>query len=166
MGKQFRFIMDENDEKDFFEYVRHTGRIFENQKHLGATEKFDIPEYTWMNLYLFKGECGSLIFREITDEIKYVDTTASPVIEFGETLLRENVKEIQRGRLYISMKYYNEKGDLEQKSELLDMWYKELIRWLKNRLECVKICSNGRLTKEYVSKSMVKFLKEGFHLLG
>lgn len=131
MGKQFRFIMDKNDEKEFLEYVRHEGRVFENKKKLGCTDIVSIPEYIWINLYLYKDEFGSLELKKYCDDKKYIDVTVSPVIEFGETLLRENVKEIQRGRLYVEVKYYNKSGGIERKNILLDKWYKELVKWIK-----------------------------------
>lgn len=53
------------------------------------------------------------------DGKRYIDTTVSPVIEFRDTMLRENVKEIQRGRLYLEMKYYDASGVLIQKVNCL-----------------------------------------------
>ena len=166
MGKQFRFIMDEMDKKAFFEYVRYAGRIFETKRFEGTVEILDFPSHLWLKLYLFKDEFGRLEFKEILDGKRYIDTTVSPVIEFRDTMLRENVKEIQRGRLYLEMKYYDASGVLIQKSELLDKWYRELVSWIKKQLQCVEVSSNGNVVKEYVSKSLVKLVEEGYHLLG
>ena len=74
--------------------------------------------------------------------------------------------ETKRGRLYLEMKYYDASGVLIQKSELLDKWYRELVSWIKKQLQCVEVSSNGKVVKEYVSKSLVKLVEEGYHLLG
>lgn len=166
MGKQFRFIMDEIDKKAFFEYVIHTGRVFETKKFEGTVEIFDLPDYLWINLYFYKDEFGELEFKESIDGKKYINTKTSPIIEFGETILRKNIKEIQRGRLFIEMKYYGIDGDLIRKNELLDRWYKELVRWLKRQLKCVTTSMGGRVVKEYVSKSLVSLVEDGYHLMG
>ena len=64
------------------------------------------------------------------------------------------------------MKYYGIDGDLIRKNELLDRWYKELVRWLKRQLKCVTISMGGRVVKEYVSKSLVSLVEDGYHLMG
>lgn len=158
--------MDEKDKGAFLEYVKHTGRIFETKRVEGTVEIFDLPNYLWINLYLYKDEFGRLVFRDGGDGKKYINTTTSAVIEFGNTMVRKNVKEIQRGRLFLEMKYYDTNGILIQKDELLDKWYKELVRWIKRRLQYVEVVSNGKVVKEYVSNSLVKFVEEGYLLLG
>ena len=166
MGKQFRFIMDEMDKKAFFEYVRHTGRIFETKRFEGTVEIFDLPSHLWIKLYLFRDEFNTFQYEQILDKKEYIDATVLPVIEFRNTILREKVKEIQRGRLFLEMKYYDVSGNLVQKNELLDKWYKELVSWIKKQLQCVEVPSDGKVVKEYVSKSLVKCVEEGYHLLG
>lgn len=166
MGKQFRFIMDKLDNEAFVEYVRCTGRIFEIKKLEGVEEIFELPDYLWLKLYLFKDEFGKLEYKEILEGKTYLDTTVSPIIEFRETILREKIKEIQRGRLFLEMKYYDTNGALIKKNEQLGMWYKELVRWIKKRLCCVEVYSNGKIVKEYVSKSLVEIVEDGYHLLG
>lgn len=166
MGKQFRFIMDETDEREFFEYIKHDGRIFETKKSEGTLEISEFPNYIYLKLYLSKDEFGELEFKENLDGKKYINTTVSPVIELRKTILRENIKEIQRGRLFVEMKYYNDNDEIQQKNGLVDVWYKELIRWIKRRLYCVEVILNGKVTKEYVSESLIAFVEDGFHLLG
>lgn len=166
MGKQFRFIMDENDKKAFFEYVKCTATVYVTKKLEGTTEIVGLPDELWINLYLYKNEFGKLIFNEISNGRKYINTSISPVIEFGNTLVRKNVKEIQRGRLYVEMKYYDENGQLMQKDELLDNWYRELVKWIKKQLQCVEVTYNGKVIKEYASESLVNLLEEGYLLLG
>lgn len=166
MGKQFRFIMDEIDKKAFFEYVKYTGKIFTDKKNEGTIEIFDFPGDFWLKMYLFKDEFGVLEFNETINSISYINSTVASVIEFRNTLLREKNKEIQRGRLYLEMKFYDENDILIKKNELIDKWYKELVRWIKKRLQCVEVSFNGKNVKEYVSKSLVIFVEEGYHLLG
>lgn len=158
--------MDETDEREFFEYIKHDGRIFETKKSEGTLEISEFPNYIYLKLYLSKDEFGELEFKENLDGKKYINTTVSPVIELRKTILRENIKEIQRGRLFVEMKYYNDNDEIQQKNGLVDVWYKELIRWIKRRLYCVEVILNGKVTKEYVSESLIAFVEDGFHLLG
>lgn len=165
MGKQFRFIMDAKDTKEFVSYVKNDGKIFETKKHRGTIEQFEIPNYMWIKLYFCRVKIGELIYKDINDK-KYIDSFLSPVIEFRNTLIRTDIKEIQRGRLYLEMRYYGSDGEVLLKSEKLDAWYKELVKWIKKHLKCVEVISNGKVVKEYVSESLVEYVKGGFKLLG
>ncbi len=165
MGKQFRFIMDESDKKFMFEYVIKQGKAYTHIKVEGIKEIFELPNSLWINLYFYKDEFGNIKFKYIGEK-KYINSTLSPVIEFGNTIVRTNVKEIQRGRLYLEMRYYDSDGKLLLKSEKLDEWYKELIKWIKKHLKCVEVMSNGKVVKEYVSESLVEYVKDGYKLLG
>lgn len=166
MGKQFRFIMDESDEKDFFNYVVRTGKVFQTNKSEGTFQIFSILDELWLKLYLTKDEFDNLSYINSKDGVQYIDTLKSPVIEFRQTLPRYHNKEIQRGRIYFDNRYYDEEGNIVQKEKTLDNWYKELVGWLKKRLKCVEISSNDKAMKEYVSESLVELIKDGFKLLG
>ncbi len=165
MGKQFGFIMDEGDEKEFLKIILNSGKVFQDKKKEGVEQIFSLPESIWLKLYLTKDEFGELKLLNTKDDIQYIDSMKSSVIEFRETIPRIKINEIQRGRLYLDNKYYDD-GQLVQKEENLDKWYKELVRWIKKRLKCVEIYSNGRAVKEYVSVSLAKYVEDGFNLLG
>lgn len=47
--------------------------------------------------------------------------------------MRENVKEIARGRLWLEMKYYDNET-LITKDKLINDWYIELSKWIKSNL--------------------------------
>ncbi len=170
MGKQFGFIMDATDENEFIKMIIDSGgKVFQNKKRgaeKGSVQVYSLPEDIWINLYLAKDEFGEMNLRNIENEIQYIDSYASPVIEFGETIPRIKLKQIQRGRLYLVNKYWDENEQLIQKDEGLDKWYKELVKWIKKRLKCVETFPYDRVVKQYVSESLVKYVEDGFHLLG
>ena len=163
MGKQFGFIMDRVDENEFLKMILEDGKAFQGT---GVMQIFSPPESIWIKLYLTKSEFGELKIRKTENDIQYIDPIESSVIEFNETIPRIKIKEIQRGRLYLDNKYWDDNNQLIKKNENLDIWYKELVRWIKKRLRCVETCPYGKVVKEYVSESLVKYVEEGFHLLG
>lgn len=52
--------------------------------------------------------------------------------------MRENVKEIARGRLWLEMKYYDNET-LITKDKLINDWYIELSKWIKSNLTRIEI---------------------------
>ncbi len=170
MSKQFSFIMDKADESEFIKMILDSGgKVLKNIKRgveKGVVQVYSLPEDIWIFLYLTKDEFGEMKPRNIENDIQYIDSYASSVIEFRETIPRIKLKQIQKGRLYLNNKYWDENEQLIQKDEMLDKWYKELVRWIKKRLKCVETYSYGRVVKEYVSESLVKYVEDGFNLLG
>lgn len=165
MGKQFRFIMDKADGNEFIKMILDSGgKVFEN-KERKVVQVFSLPEDIWIHLYLTKDEFGQLNLRNIENDNQHIDPYEACVIEFGETILRVKLKQIQRGRLYLKNKYWDENEQLVQKNENLDKWYKELVRWIKKRLKCVETYPHGRVVKEYVSESLVEYVEDGFNLM-
>lgn len=166
MGKQFRFIMDQNDETKFFDYIKETGNIFLEERFKSSELITKLPEGIWIILLLYKESFGEIKFSKTDNGIKYINPIIEPVIEFSQTLVRDNVKEISRGRLWLEMRYYNEDEMLVMKSELLDEWYKELSKWIKKNLKCIKVTMGNKTYKEYVSESLISKVESGYELLG
>ncbi len=75
--------------------------------------------------------------------------------------MRENVKEIARGRLWLEMKYYDNET-LITKDKLINNWYIELSKLIKSNLTRIE----SKEQKEYVSKSLIDVVKNGYKLLG
>ena len=75
--------------------------------------------------------------------------------------MRVNVKEIARGRLWLEMKYYDNET-LITKDKLINNWYIELSKLIKSNLTRIE----SKEQKEYVSKSLIDVVKNGYKLLG
>ena len=163
MGKQFRFIMDDSDQEKLIQKVSEQGIVLYNDRHKGIKEVSSLPDGFWIHLYFIKYKDVEII--KSSNNPLGVDVWTMPVLEFRQTTVRNNVSEIQRGRLYFHNTYF-EGDNLIYKDEELEKWYKELIKWIKKELKCVQIMEYTKLTKEYVSESLVKYVEDGFKLLG
>ena len=163
MGKQFRFIMDNRDQEKLIQKVCEQGIILYNDRNNGINEISSLPDGNWIHLYFLKHKDAKII--ESDGCLLDVDVLRLPVLEVRQTFVRTKIKEIQRGRLYFENKYY-ENDNLINKEKELEEWYKEIIKWIKKELKCVEIMNNTKLTKEYVSVSLVKYIEEGFKLIG
>lgn len=163
MGKQFRFIMDDRDQERLIEKVCEQGIILYNDRHNGVKEITYLPDGNWIHLHFLKYKDAQIVQSD--DKLLDVDVLRMPVLELRQTFVRSKTKEIQRGRLYFENKYF-ENDNLIYKEEELELWYKEIIKWIKNELKCVEIMESTKITKEYVSVSLVKYIDAGFKLIG
>lgn len=163
MGKQFRFIMDDRDQEKLIQKVCEQGIILYNDRLNGIKEISFLPDGNWIHLHFMKYKDAKVIQSD--DNLLDVDVLRMPVLELRQTFVRKKTREIQRGRLYFENKYYKN-DNLIYKEEELEKWYKEIIKWIKNELKCMEIMENTKLTKEYVSVSLVKYIEEGFKLIG
>lgn len=163
MGKQFRFIMDDRDQEKLIQKVCEQGIILYNDRHNGIKEISSLPNGNWIHLHFLKYKDAKII--ESDDSLLDVDVLRLPVLELRQTFVRTKIREIQRGRLYFENKFY-ENDNLINKEEELEKWYQEIIKWIKKELKCVEIMNDTKLTKEYVSASLVKYIEEGFKLIG
>ena len=93
-----------------------------------------------------------------------MDSIESPVIEYSRTIIREDSKEISRGRLWFETKYYNDDGELVQKDIRLEEWYKELCKWIKKNAPKTDL-NIGEKRKEYISKSVLQLLEQGYKIV-
>ena len=160
MGKQFGFIMSEDDLMKLIIKISEKGRIYYRDSEKHYVETTSVPNTNWIHLYFVPN--NRLV--NITDE-KYLDVTKAYVLELRQTFIRESIKEIQRGRLYIENKYYDNDKIVYKDSEL-DEWYKEIVKWIKHNLPCIEIEKNGKTIKEYVSESLRSFVDKNFKIVG
>ena len=163
MGKQFGFIMDDIDQEKLIQKVSEQGIILYKDRHNGIKKISSLPDGNWILIYFMKYKDAKLIFSDVN--LKNIDVLRMPILELSQTFVRNKTREIQRGRLYFDNKYY-ENDTLIYKDEELEKWYKEIIKWIKAELKCVEIMKNSKRTKEYVSLSLVRYVEEGFQLLG
>ena len=161
MGKQFGFIMDSIDENKLVKKILKNGSVLysQNKKVISISS---LPDGYWINVYFAKREDE----ENLCENYSYVDVLTMPVLELGQTFVRLNLKELQRGRIYYDFQYYGDNDELIYKNKELDIWYKEIVKWIKTNLQCVEIERNGKKVKEYVSESLLIHIKNGFKIIG
>lgn len=172
MGKQINFYMDEETELRFVDFFTSTGGelLFEgdNLKPISITT---LPKpfsgKGWFRLYLYKQEFGELVTRRLENGGFYIDSITSPVIEFSRTVKREIGKnrEISSGRIWVELKYWNEREELIEKTKELDKWYGILNRWIKKNVDRVEEVINGHKYIKYVSPSLRELLNKGYKFI-
>jgi hypothetical protein len=64
------------------------------------------------------------------------------------------------GRLWMEMRYYDDDGILLTKSPELDMWYKELVKWIKKNVPRQEVITSTGTEKIYISESIKKLVEE------
>ena len=163
MGKQFRFIMNEEDSERLIQKVLETGKVYCKNSSREIVQIYSLPKTNWLHLYFVKNKYEDII--KFFEEAKYVDVVREPVLELRQTYVRAKTKEIQRGRIYLERTYY-ENEFLVYKDAELEKWYKELVKWIRNNLTCLETFANGKVTKEYVSESLIRYVEDGFKLIG
>lgn len=168
MGKQINFFMDKDTEEKFLIYIKENGvAIFEGNNDSPKIIEV-LPEpfsgKGWFKVYLYNNQ-GDLILNKLSTGREYIDSIKSPVIEFRRTIIKEGAKEVSRGRLWLETKFYNEDGDLVSKDSDLDEWYKNLSKWIKKNAPKTEISNNGREYKEYITKSVVQLLEQGYKIV-
>jgi hypothetical protein len=115
-------------------------------------------------VYLYKKDFGELVLDSIPNGRKFIDEIKSPVIEFIRTVVREEDKEVSRGRLWVEMKYWNEKGVQVEKSKALNDWYTGLCKWIKKQLPKSEFSANQETYAEYISNSMKELVEKGYKI--
>ena len=138
MGKQIRFYMTIDDEREFMHYVRSTGDVV----LISGVSLGPEPE-TWLYPYQLAGrqfgESCHLWNRTISPppKIKFVpqqnyyhlDSLDSEVINIGRSKLTAN--ELSMGRLHIEDRILLTDGHLHSKAKIFLQWYGELTHWIR-----------------------------------
>ena len=168
MGKQINFIMDLNTENIFKDLILQEGEILFEGTNVVPINIVTLPEQfssnDWFSLYLYKKEFGELVFDTLPDGRKYIDSIKSPVIEFIRTVVREDEKEVSRGRLWLEMKYWDVQGRQVEKSKALNDWYMSLCKWVKKQLPRTEFSVNAETYTEYISGDMKKLVEKGYKI--
>lgn len=165
MGKQFGFLMDRDDEKKFFEYLISNYKIHLQIPHQSIKRIFSLPNENWFNLYINNDASGNLNPVEYDSDKFMIFPVDSPVVEFRQTFVRDEMQEMTRGRLFVEMHYWKN-NELVKKESALEEIFKQCVRWIKKNLRCVELQKDGNLKKEYASESLVKKIISGYHILG
>ena len=113
-------------------------------------------------MYLYKPEYGDIVIRKDRKDI--LDVSTSPVIEFNKTSINEEKKKVIRGRLWVEIKYYDERGEIITKNDKLVKDYERLKRWIRKNVPYQEYKCGEYLVKEYVNNEMLELQNEGFIL--
>ena len=168
MGKQITFYMDMKTEQQFKDFILQEGEIIVEGSNPNPISVKILPEpfsdKGWFKLYLYKKEYGELVLDSTANGRKYIDETKSPVIEFLRTVVREDEKEVSRGRLWLEMKYWDVHGRQVEKAKALNDWYTNLCKWVKNQLPKTEFLVNEEIYTEYISDSIKKSVENGYKI--
>lgn len=162
MGKQISFLMDDYDEERFFNFVSENGIIYEGI-HYTPTDQLPLKfsENGWYMLYLLEKK-NQDTFINTGD---WIDPYYEPVIEWSRTIVNVHKNHIVKGRLWLEMNFYaldDDEGIKLRKEESLDLWYKQLVKWIKKNLSYYY--HEPDETKYYISSSLIPLLEKGFEV--
>lgn len=164
MGKQISFLMDEQDENRFVEFILRNADIYFEGDLKVPVKIIELPmKFSgkgWFKVYLYRNVLGELEIEKTSNEREIINSTKSPVIEFIRTIVREDDSEIRRGRLWVEMKYYDHQNILIEKSKDINVWYNILSKWIKSNLIKIEVIINNKKKNEYVSSSLVPLFKD------
>ena len=146
MGRQIGFYMADDDEPEFLEFVRSTGRVEILRSYANSpNERLDgIPvgeaRRTAFQVYLCNRDVpGELRFTE-DDKRKgfYHLDMSSPVIEFDSTGLKREKRVLWAGRLWAAFRMWPlEEAHSVPKAPEFDAWWRTLTKWIRRRYERV-----------------------------
>lgn len=167
MGKQISFIIDEDLEDEFIKALLKNGVVVREKGNNNLELRKSLPELyseNWFTVYFYKSEFGELVFRTLKDGQKYIDSSLSPVIEYIRTTIRNEEREISKGRLWIEPKYWDVNNQLQEKPKDLIQWYSEMSKWIKKNVPLIRFSSHGYEYKEHISTSLMQFVSEGYRI--
>lgn len=159
MGRQIIFYMSENVQIGFIEYLKQNEFIFLDDNAQIVEQPFSTNIY---GLYLYKQNYGDVIMHQ--DLNQNMDIIKSPVIEFYKTKIKLEEKRVLQGRIWMSDRYFDEKGDIIKKDITLIKDYQMLMRWIKKHVPYQEIKKGEYLIKEYVNDELKELQEDGFKL--
>ena len=138
MGRQVRFIMDEEDERTFLDFVKTTGDVIvlpsssPQAEYSALTELpgFSSEQFDFF-LWLFNRSVSSRLVTEYVPQQGYfvIDRQESSVVEFSRTIIDQGV--IRSGRLWAEFKYLDSEGNWAFTEPEFKKWYEVLAKWIR-----------------------------------
>ena len=156
MGKQINFYMSEKVQAEFIVFLKENQ--FEYYDYY-ANKVEEPTDKKLFEVYIYKMAYGEIVKKE---EGRVLDSYYSPVIEFSKTIVREDVKEIIGGRLWMTDLYFDEKGNKAKKEEVFTKDYQKLVRWIKKHVPYQEYDHNGYLYKDYINDEIIQLYQEGY----
>jgi hypothetical protein len=167
MGKQIRFLLDEDTEIRFIEYVMQDQECDillhkENWERYAIKNVSDIFDSDQYQVHLYKEEFGDVQYENMEEGWVFYKI-GTPDIEYSRPIINESPeKEIIAGRLWVEMRYYDDDGILTMKDEKLDECYKQLVKWIKRNTKRKTVTMpNGETETGYMTDSMQVLLESG-----
>ena len=163
MGRQVNFYMNQEDENEFLEFVKGTGKVdilpYKSQTStFEPLEKLPDPfsEKFSGGLWLFnRGVSSNLLVEFVPTQGYYsINPLQSSVIEFTRSGVKE--KYLRRGRLWAEFTYLDkERMILLPKEPEFGKWYDAIAKWVRGKYDRLE-----RLI--YAGPGAQKLLKEGY----
>lgn len=160
MGRQINFYMSNDVQERFIVYLKESEFTFFNSKAqiIGDLFSDDIGK-----IYLYKQVYGDIIMNH--HSIKNIDVIKSPIIEFKKTVLKKDQNKVLRGRLWINIQYYDERGATINKGEQILKDYQRLVRWIKKNVPYQQIKKGEHDIKEYMNDELKELYDKGLTLI-
>lgn len=167
MGKQIIFFMDKELEQEFFEFVNESAVVlFEDSS--GLLEAVNVLPSSdiryWWSLYIYNEKFGDYTLNDLDNGKVYLDLFKSPVIKFNRTIIREDTKDMSRGRLWFQNSYWDDEDELVYKDPNLDKLYQKLCRWIRKKIPKVEVNAKNGVHKEYISKPLINLIESGYEI--
>ena len=159
MGRQINYYMSPKVQENFVEYLIQNQFVFLDYYAKTVEQPLSKSVY---RMYLYKPEYGDVVMRKDCKDI--LDVPKSPVIQFNKTSINEEKKKVIWGRLWVEIKYYDEKGEIITKNDSLVKDYGRLNRWIKKNVPRYEYRSGKHVYKEYINDEILELQKEGFIL--
>lgn len=158
MGKQINFYMSKNVQAEFIKYLKEKHYLFLSTE---AKTIYTPNSAEMYSIYLYKQEYGDVIFEQ--DYVKKIDVFESPIIQFKKTTIKEEQKQVLRGRIWIADQFYEENKLVKKKDEFIRD-YKDLVRWIKRNVPYQKVDEGGYIISEYINDEIKLLREKGFIL--
>lgn len=165
MGKQMRFFLNQNDINNFYIFLKEQDSFIINEDGT-ALEDYDIQrlqDYEYMRnkfkhcSFFITYQNAKINYRYYSSiDRKCLSSMDSEVIEFSFSFPKDKKYEV--GRVWFSEKYYDDKGNIFEKSSTLSDLYNKIYRYIRKnyRLSTDKfayIAENAY--KEYLTDNFI-----------
>lgn len=148
--------MDAETQNNFIDFLEKEEFVMLDNKNKMINEPQNKNMY---GFYLYKIRYGNVFFRQ--DNI--IDSIKSPVIQFSKTIVKDEIKKIKRGRLWMQDSFSKE-GVFVRKDETFIKDYNKIVRWIKKNVPYQEVDKEGFVVREYVNNKVKLLHEEGYSL--
>jgi hypothetical protein len=140
-GQQFSFFLGPNDQKSFEEALREAGQVvfLKDRSHASAPETQSSSIILrfgeeWLRILIARSDdVDRIMFNPIKGRNDFsCDATVEPIIQFSRCYVDDQI--IRPGRLYRVDEYFDDNGELKEKSPAFIEWADRLFAHAKKAL--------------------------------
>lgn len=162
-SKQLRFYIHPNDYAEINKYLAEQNIYISAlpliTKELRIVDDLQQGKEDWLGVVLFKNKNDVIINTtaskiNLGENVYYVDTMCSHIVEFDRCYYNEDKKQLKSGRAYFITKFYSN-NNLTEKALQFTEWSSMLFLFLKKILHKIK---EGEHKNYYVSKTVISLL--------